>query len=305
MTQQEPVSSARPLFSIVIAVYNDWALLDECLRSLSRQTDGPVFEVILVDDGSSETVPELILSWIERFPLAVVRQSHAGISDARNRGVRDSSGAVLVFIDADCRCRPNCLAALASTIAEFSSQNCFQLHLTGDCVGLVGKAEELRLAMLQDQLLQPDGRIRYLNTSGFAIRRTAVDIETGVFNPVALRAEDTLLLATLIQRGELPRFVPNAVVQHSIPLSLMECLRKDLQSVEPVEKTYGQIAAMGVKFRLRHRERLSMLWSMWKISGRDSIGRSACFAVLGRRALGMIASFAYRRLGVRPKSAIV
>ena len=48
-------------------------------------------------------------------------------------------------------------------------------------------------------MLQPDGRIRYLNTAGFAIRRTAVNVEEGLFDPVAIRAEDTLLLANLMK----------------------------------------------------------------------------------------------------------
>jgi len=304
MAEQEPISNTRPLFSIVIPVFNDWALLDRCLQSVAQQKNGACFEVVIVDDGSSEPVPDFIRRWNGNCPLTIIRESHAGISAARNRGVQSSRGAVLVFVDADCTLQADCLAALGAAVAEFPRHICFQLHLVGDCSRLVGRAEELRLASLQDHMLQPDGRIRYLNTSGFAIRRAAVDTDNGVFDPLALRAEDTLLLATLMQRGELPFFVPKAVVQHAIPLSLMECLRKDLRSVYLVEKTYDTIASMGVSFRLSHRERLSMLWSMWKISGRESIGRSAWFVVTVRRALHFIASFAHRSFrGLRPKPA--
>jgi glycosyltransferase involved in cell wall biosynthesis len=295
MAEQEPISNTCPLFSIVIPVFNDWALLDRCLQSVAQQKNVACFEVVIVDDGSSEPVPDFIRRWNGNCPLTVIRESHAGISAARNRGVQSSRGAVLVFVDADCTLQPDCLAALSSAIAQFPQHVGFQLHLVGDCFRLVGRAEELRLASLQDHMLQPDGRIRYLNTSGFAIRRSAVDSDKGVFDPAALRAEDTLLLAMLIQSGELPFFVPNAIVQHAIPLSLMECLRKDFRSTYLVEKTYELIASMGVSFRLSHRERLSMLWSMWNISKRESIGRSAWFVVTGRRALRFVASFAHRR----------
>lgn len=294
MAEPERISNARPLFSIVIAVYDDWALLDQCLQSLAQQSSEVSYEVIVVDDGSRDPAPDSIRRWIDCYPLMVIRESHAGISAARNRGVQISSGAVLLFVDADCRVQPNCLVALASTISKFPQQNCFQLHLVGDCSGLVGRAEELRLATLQDQMLQQDGRIRYLNTSGFAIRRAAVDVENGIFDPIALRAEDTLLLATLIQRGELPLFVTGAFVQHAIRLSLLQCIRKDFRSVHLVGKTYDIISSKGVKFRLSHRERLAMLRSMWKSSGRESIGRSAWFVVTGRRALRLILSFSYR-----------
>lgn len=294
MSEHPPIATPPPLFSIIIAVYNDWAPLHQCLRSLAQQEVGANFEVIVADDGSSEAAPEFIRKWIDCYPLTVIRQSHAGISTARNRGVQTSKGAVLVFVDADCRFQANCLAALASAVAEFSQHNYFQLHLVGDCLGTIGRAEELRLAMLQRHMLQPDGRIRYLNTAGFAIRRAAVDIEIGVFDPVALRAEDTYLMAMLMQRGELPFFVANATVEHAIPLSVMESLRKDMRSIYLEAKTYELIASQRVKFRLSHRERLAMLRSMWKTAGQQSIGRWAWFVVAGRQGLRLIASYAYR-----------
>lgn len=294
MTDRETHAAARLLFSIVIAVYEDWTPLDQCLQSLDQQNDKVSFEVIIVDDGSSEAAPESIIRWSNCYPLTILRQPHAGISAARNRGVQVSKGEVLLFADADCRFQINCLLALASATAQFPQHKYFQLHLVGDRVGVVGRAEELRLAVLQAHLVEADGRIRYLNTAGFAIRRTAVDIARGVFDPVALRAEDTYLMATLIQRGELPLFVPDATVQHSIPLTLMQSLRKDLRSIYLEAKTYDLIASKGVKFRLGHRERLAMLQSMWKASAERSIGRGAWFVVTFRQGLRLVASYAYR-----------
>jgi glycosyltransferase involved in cell wall biosynthesis len=291
MVEHDPISTAPPLFSIIIGVYNDWEPLDQCLRSLAQQTDAPSFEVIVVDDGSKEAAPEFICQWIRAFPLIVVRQSHAGVSAARNRGAKISRGSVLLFVDADCKFQANCLAALGSTIAGSERDNCFQLHLVGDCSGIVGRAEELRLITLQNHLLQPDGCIRYLNTAGFAIRRAIADIEGGVFDPVAIRAEDTLLLANLIKGGELPLFVANATVQHAIPLSLMECLRKDIRLAHLDGMTYDIIAAKGVKLRVSGRERLRMLLSMWKTSRQHSIGRSAWFVLVARQAPRLIILF--------------
>jgi GT2 family glycosyltransferase len=296
MAEREIIATSPPHLSIIIAVCDDWAPLDQCLRSLEQEASGPGFEVIVTDDGSSEAAPDFIRGWAKSYPLTIIRQAHAGISIARNRGVLESKGSVLLFVDADCRFQPGCLASLAATIRDFPQHNYFQLHLAGDCVGVVGKAEELRLIMLQEHMLQPDGHIRYLNTAGFAIRSAAVDVEKGVFNPVALRAEDTFLMATLMQRGELPFFVPGATIQHAIHLSLAQSLRKDLRSIYFEAQTYDLIAAKGVKFRVSHRERLAMLWAMWKTSGRKSIGRRAWFVAAGRQGLRLVASYAYRCL---------
>jgi glycosyltransferase involved in cell wall biosynthesis len=300
-SEQAPATET-PMFSIVVAVYNDWAMLDGCLQSLARQTDPPGFEVIIVDDGSTETAPEFVRT-SRCYPLTVIRQPHQGISSARNHGIRTSKGMVLLFVDADSRLQTNCLAVLSSTLVNSPQHDCFQLRLVGNCSNLAGRAEELRLMTFQNHMLQPDGRIRYLNTAGFAIRRTLVDIEAGVFDPAALRAEDTLLLANLMQRGKLPWFVPGAIVEHAIPLSLMGCLRKDIRSAYLEGRTYDIIASKGVKIRVTHRERLQMLASMWKTAGQPSIGRSAWFVLVMRQAIQRAISFIHQCLRVGSTTA--
>jgi glycosyltransferase involved in cell wall biosynthesis len=289
----ETSTHAAPLFSIVVAVYNDWVVLGRCLQSLAQQTDGPSFEVIIADDGSVEAAPQSIRDWSRSYPLTILRQTHAGISVARNCGIRASRGSVLVFIDADCRLESGCLTELGRTLVESTRQSCFQLRLVGDRSNPVGRAEDLRLATLQGHLLQSDGHIRYLNTAGFAIRRSKVPEDGNLFNPKAIRAEDTLLLATLMRLGELPVYVPSATVQHAIPLSLMRCLRKDIRSNYVERRAYGLIAAKGVSIQLTNRERLSIMSSMWKTSGQKSIGRTAWIIVVGRQVLRLVVSVVY------------
>jgi glycosyltransferase involved in cell wall biosynthesis len=298
MVEQQSISTTPPLFAIVIAVYDDWSALDSCLRSVEQQIPGPEFEVIVVDDGSAEPAHERICEWSRRLPLTIVRQSHAGISAARNRGIQTSRGSVLLFVDADCRIQPGCLATLAVRIADSPQHNCFQLHIVGDCSRLVGRAEDLRLRTFQQHMLQPDGRIRYLNTAGFAIRRSTVDAAAGLFDPAAVRAEDTLLLANLMQGGELPLFVANATIQHTIPLSLAACFLKDVRSAFVERKTYDIIASKGVRIRVNNRERLQVLLSMWKTAGQDSIGRSAWFVLVARQTVQRVVSFSCGCLGI-------
>ena len=143
--------STTRLFSILIGVHNDWGPLEKCLRSLEGQTDCPPFEVIVVDDGSDDDAPASILQFRKCYPLKLVRQSHTGIAAARNRGILNSTGSILVFTDADCRFRPNCLAALDVAISDATVHSYFQLHLTGDCSNLVGRAEELSPSQKQSR----------------------------------------------------------------------------------------------------------------------------------------------------------
>ena len=285
MTRNEPSPNTQPLFSIIIGAFNDWVPLNACLGSLARQTGSVRFEVIVVDDGSQETTPKYIEEWHSSFPLCILRGEHRGISTARNEGVRLSKGMILLFIDADCKVVPDCLTALASSVNHYPIHNCFQLCLFGDSSTLLGKVEELRLLTLQRHLLRPDGCIRYLNTAGFALRRNCVDMEKGVFDPNAIRAEDTLLLANMMEQGEMPLFVDEARVQHVVSLSLVECLVKDVRSAFLEGETYNVIDAKGVRIRVNNKERIQMLKSMWKLSSQESIGRAAWFVLVFRQIL--------------------
>ena len=290
------------LFSIIIAVYNDWSALGPCLQSLSRLVSGTDFEVIVIDDGSLELAPEEIRQFEERLKLTISRQPHAGISTARNHGIRVSKGSILLFMDADCRLQPDCLAELASTASSLPVHSCFQLRIVGDCRGIVGRAEELRLLTLQNHLLQPDGRIRYLNTSGFAIRRSHIDTDNGLFDIAVFRAEDTLLLANLLERGELPFFATTAVVRHDIRLSVFGCFRKDVRSALLEGPTFELIARKGIRIRMSNRERLGLLRSMWDISKQPSIGRGAWLLLAVRQSLQRITSLVYAAFSSQPVS---
>jgi glycosyltransferase involved in cell wall biosynthesis len=286
---------ANPQFSVIIPVFNDWGQVEDCLRSLNLQTGDPEFEVIIVDDGSAQKAPESIREWKGLHSLTLIEQSHAGIASARNRGLESARGAVFVFTDADCRLQANCLSVLGAAIAN-AKHDYFQLHLTGDCSNLVGQAEELRLMAIQDRTLQMDGYIRYLNTAGFAVRRTRVDIQVGLFDPVALRSEDTLLLVDLIRREEPPLFVADAVVQHAISMSVIECLKKDFRSAWLDAKTFAMIEASGVQVRMSHRDRIRMLFTTWNMADEHAISRKAWCVLMARQSLQRMVTFSYRCL---------
>jgi glycosyltransferase involved in cell wall biosynthesis len=284
-------SSVVPQISVVIGVYEDWIPLERCLKSLAEQVNAPTFEVIVVDDGSSRTIPQQIYGWGACFPFTLLKQSHAGVSVARNRGIQVSLGSILLFVDADCQLQPDCLAVLERSVVNAPQSGCFQLRVAGDLNGVVGRAEELRLLTLQKHLLQSDGCIRYLNTAGFAIRRSRINNQDGLFRPDILRGEDTVLLGELILQHELPFFLAGAVVKHSIHLSLLECFRKDIRLAGLSRKADELIDSKGLKIRVNFWERLKIIILMWKESASERLGRQAWFVVLARQGLQRLCSF--------------
>ena len=89
------------MISVIVPVYNVEKYLEECLKSIKRQTYTDI-EVILVNDGSIDRSKEICERYCEkdsRFKL--VNQENKGLSGARNRGMLESKGEFISFVDSD------------------------------------------------------------------------------------------------------------------------------------------------------------------------------------------------------------
>lgn len=94
------------LLSILIPCYNAAETLPEALESLSRQTFTD-FEIVAVDDGSSDATPGILAEWERREPrLRLISQAQRGIVEALNAGLGACQGELIARMDADDRCHP-------------------------------------------------------------------------------------------------------------------------------------------------------------------------------------------------------
>lgn len=93
---------STPLISIVIPTYNRAPQLKELLESILREADLR-YEVIVVDDGSTDCTEELLGSFVATAPdrLRVISQSNQGATAARNAGLAAATGIYTVFLDSD------------------------------------------------------------------------------------------------------------------------------------------------------------------------------------------------------------
>lgn len=90
-----------PTVSIIVPGYNEEAVIENCVRSILA-TQYPHVEVILVDDGSSDATPRLMTELADSDPrVRAILQPNAGKGAALNHGTRESSGDVLIYVDAD------------------------------------------------------------------------------------------------------------------------------------------------------------------------------------------------------------
>jgi len=111
------MSSVSPFFSVVVPLYNKEAYIQRTLESARAQT-WTDFELIVVDDGSTDRGPEMV----ERLAdprIRLVRQKNAGVSAARNRGIQETKGPYVAFLDGDDEWLPDHLETLEGLIRRF------------------------------------------------------------------------------------------------------------------------------------------------------------------------------------------
>jgi glycosyltransferase involved in cell wall biosynthesis len=96
--------------TVITPTYNRQSILAKCLTALEHQTWTGDYELLVVDDGSSDGTVEWLAANTAQFPhVRVVQQEHGGITAARNRGVTEARGDTILFIDSDVVVTPTLL----------------------------------------------------------------------------------------------------------------------------------------------------------------------------------------------------
>ncbi len=115
------MANSNPIISIVTPTYNRSDELDHLIESIDNQTlKSNFFEMIISDDGSIDDTKEKIKRWTKRvgFKLKYVFQNNNGPGAARNNGVKNSNGELIVFIDSDCEAEKNWLKIIYDNYKE-------------------------------------------------------------------------------------------------------------------------------------------------------------------------------------------
>lgn len=109
-----------PLFSIVIPVFNRASLIESTLDSVYNQ-NWLDFEVIIVDDGSTDELSHILEKYVENKRVIYFYQFNNGVSSARNRGALLAKGEYIVFLDSDDKVTPTWLSNYAKVIKELNT----------------------------------------------------------------------------------------------------------------------------------------------------------------------------------------
>lgn len=204
--------------SVVIATRNRRALLSETIATVQEQTF-PDWELIVVDDASADDTPEYLASVRDPRIRSVRRETHGERSAARNAGLAEAKGELVMFLDDDDLLRANALAALVGALrsepnAVAAAGACRILQRNGDSVKVYRPARQHTLVIWRELLFG------WWSNSGQNLYRTAVVCDVGGFDPATSHCEDRKLWLAVALRG------PVCVV----PVIAMEYRQHDGQS---------------------------------------------------------------------------
>lgn len=107
------------LLSIIVPVYNVEKYLNRCVDSLLDQGDFSDYEVILVDDGSTDSSGKICDDYAERFEVVrTIHKENGGASSSRNLGIINAKGKFIMFVDSDDYVKSDCLSFLINKLLE-------------------------------------------------------------------------------------------------------------------------------------------------------------------------------------------
>ncbi len=208
----------KPYVSVVTPTFNRLGSLERLLEALAKQTYPPTdFEVVVVDDGSTDGTVERVRGLALPYPLRILAQPHGGPARARNLGVEQARGTLIVFLDDDVVPFPDLIAAHVA------------IHEVDPDVVVVGpmspprdwsrpawiRWEEEKLQLQYQAMLEGQYSCtwRQFYTGNASLSR-AEFLAAGGFDPEFERAEDVELGYRLAIRGARFVFDPRADVLH-------------------------------------------------------------------------------------------
>ncbi len=211
----------RPDCSVIVPVYNHWALVPEFLDCLYSQTlSQDAFEVLLVDNGSSDFAPP------DKLPtnVRILHCETPGSYAARNVGIAAAAGDWLAFTDADCRPAPRWLEAIVERTrqedgpilqagpvemySDSANPNAYEIY---DLVRGIPQRHYVRRG--------------YAATANLLVHRAVADALSG-FDAQRYSGGDADFCRRAAAQGYAIRFAPEAVVYHPARKSWSEVLNK-------------------------------------------------------------------------------
>jgi GT2 family glycosyltransferase len=219
-----------PRVSVVVCTYNGAATLADCLDGL-QNLDYPDYEVIVVSDGSTDAVGQIV----SEYEVQLIETENRGLSSARNTGLRAATGEIVAYTDDDTRPDVDWLRYLAHTFATtdyaaVGGPNPLPPYARGveQCVSNAPGGPT--------HVLLTDRDAEHIPGCNMAFRRSALEAVGGFDEQFRIAGDDVDVCWRLLENGLKLGFNPGAVVWHR--------RRRTVRSYYRQQRGYGRAEAL-------------------------------------------------------------
>jgi glycosyltransferase involved in cell wall biosynthesis len=197
-----------PKISVIVCTFNGSRTLSECLESLLK-LDYPNYEVIVVNDGSTDATGEIARSYGYR----VMTTENRGLSAARNTGLNAASGEIVAYIDDDAYADPHWLRYIASTFL-----NTPHVGVGGPNIAPPGDGSIAECVAHSPgnpvHILLSDSEAEHIPGCNMAFRKAALEAIGGFDPQFRIAGDDVDACWRLQQQGWTLGYSPGAMVWH-------------------------------------------------------------------------------------------
>ncbi|MBN2067701.1 MAG: glycosyltransferase [Candidatus Diapherotrites archaeon] len=222
--------------SVVVPVHNGSKTIEACLKSILGQKTGYPYEVIVVDDGSTDSTAEIVNKFKS---VKLVSQRQQGPAVARNNGAKNAKNSIVVFVDSDCIANSNWLQEMLKPLEKESIAG-VQGRYKSLQKELVARLIQLEIEQRHDKMAERKF-IDFMGSFSAAYRKR-VFMEMKGFDtsfPMA-SGEDTDLSFRIAKKGYKLFFSPKAIVAHLHPTSFRKYLKVKFYRAFWRIKVYGK-----------------------------------------------------------------
>lgn len=190
------------MISVVIPLYNKAHTIVNTLKTVFAQTYQD-FEIVIVNDGSTDNSVEVIQQHFNDSRIRIIHQKNAGVSAARNRGVDESNGEWIAFLDADDEWMPQYLYSLINALKKYPSAEmigCASYHkdfLSGKISANALIDKYYKRCVQINYFMNPDK----MTHIGATIIKKEIFKQVGGFDCTLINNEDLLLQSLIAMRG--------------------------------------------------------------------------------------------------------
>jgi GT2 family glycosyltransferase len=199
---------AWPRISVVVCSHNGERTIRDCLEGLLR-LHYPNFEVIVVDDGSTDSTADIV----QEYDFRQITTENLGLSNARNIGIQAANGEIIAYLDDDARPDPHWLTYLAATFLSTEHAGVGGPNLTpsgdGPIATCVGESPGNPVHVLLSDL-----EAEHIPGCNMAFRKACLEAIGGFDPQFRVAGDDVDVCWRLQQRGWTLGFSPAAVVWH-------------------------------------------------------------------------------------------